>query len=145
MSKGLTSIFVIGTLAFGIFFFKNQEKQETIPVRLSIGEKSWSIIGIADTDEARQQGLSNRKKLDPGTGLLFSFPQAGQYSFWMKDMNFPLDIVFIRQNDEVDSVARGRSPGDLTLISPKEPIIHVFEVNAGEGEEIRAGDRVRWE
>lgn len=52
-------------------------------------------IEVADTDEKRIQGLSGRKNLCGDCGLLFVFEKPGNYSFWMKDMNFPLDFIFI--------------------------------------------------
>ena len=52
-------------------------------------------IEVADTDASRQQGLSDRDGLCAECGMLFVFPQNGYYGFWMKDMNFNIDIVFL--------------------------------------------------
>ncbi|HQV64701.1 MAG TPA: DUF192 domain-containing protein [Candidatus Paceibacterota bacterium] len=55
-------------------------------------------VRVADTDKTRQLGLSYFKSLPDGQGMLFVFPQMGTYSFWMKDMNFPLDVIWIDDN-----------------------------------------------
>jgi len=48
-----------------------------------------------ETEEERSQGLSGRKGLPGGKGMLFVFPYPERVFFWMKDMHFPIDIVFI--------------------------------------------------
>lgn len=136
--KGGLAVFTLIVLVVGgMVFAPSRPPKET----LAIGAKSWTIIGKATTEQERALGLSHRQRLPVGSGLLFVFPEAGQYSFWMKDMYFPIDIIFIRAGT-VDSVAKNREPGDLTPIPPVGPITHVFEVNAGEGERIKPGDRV---
>ncbi len=115
---------------------------ETVYQRVEIGGKGWRVIGVADTPETRARGLSHRETLEPQAGLLFAFPKPGKPSFWMKDMRFPIDIIFIREG-VVDSVALDQTPGDLTLVRPKGPVTHVFEVNAGEAEGVYPGEGVR--
>ena len=51
---------------------------------------------VARTDRERQLGLSNRRSLGEGEGMLFLFGGVGPASIWMKDMRFPLDILWIR-------------------------------------------------
>jgi len=51
---------------------------------------------VARTDRERQLGLSNRRSLGDGEGMLFLFGGVGPASIWMKDMRFPLDILWIR-------------------------------------------------
>lgn len=145
-SRLVMSVLVLGILLLTAFFLFNTKKSSdtTRPTHILIHEQSWQVIGIAENEETRRRGLSHREKLEPQTGLLFSFPEVGKYSFWMKDMRFPLDIIFIRPNGVVDSVASNRLPGDLTPVFPQEPILHVFEVNAGEAKDIQPGDKVEW-
>lgn len=51
-------------------------------------------VAIADTDEKRTKGLSGRDNLAQDQGMLFLFDKPGNYPFWMKDMRFPIDIIF---------------------------------------------------
>ena len=52
-------------------------------------------MDVADTPEKRFQGLSGRPVLEEGTGLLFIFQEERKHTFWMKDIRFPLDMVWI--------------------------------------------------
>ena len=60
------------------------------------------VVEIADNDEERSQGLSGQEKLVYDHGLLFIFPEASEYGFWMKQMNFEIDIIWINGNTIVD-------------------------------------------
>jgi uncharacterized membrane protein (UPF0127 family) len=53
---------------------------------------------IAADDDTRTQGLMYRDRVAPGTGMLFMFPQAGDFPFWMKNTLVPLDMIWI--NDQ---------------------------------------------
>lgn len=141
--KGLFLI-VISTLALSFFLKKQSEGDQIVPTNISINGKTWEVVSIADTEWTRRQGLSHQEKLDAQTGMLFSFPDPGKYSFWMKDMRFPLDIIFIRPEGRVDSVVLNRQSGNLSPVLPREAITYVFEVNAGEAKGIRPGDQVEW-
>lgn len=102
-------------------------------------------IEVADTNEERARGLSGRSALKNGGGLFFIFDMPGSYSFWMKDMRFPIDIVWINENWEVVGVERGVAPGTFpqTFYPPSE-ILYVLELNAGEAAKlgIDAGSKV---
>ncbi len=78
---------------FRIFFVGSG--QPVLPMgTLTIGPASYSVE-IADTGVSRMRGLSGRASLAQDTGMLFVFPIAGRYGFWMKGMRFPLDFVWI--------------------------------------------------
>src|SRR3989344_6562762 len=64
---------------------------------LSIGETQL-IVEIADTDVTRENGLSDRLTLPENAGMLFIFNTDDYHHFWMKDMNFPLDLIWIDDN-----------------------------------------------
>ena len=112
--------------------------------------KGHEIRVIAATDEkSRTLGLSNRPSLAADEGMLFVFPGYGQPSFWMKDMEFPLDIIWIK-DDKVEGTAtqlqpEGDSPRDT--YQPVSPVNYVLEVNAGlvDKDDIKIGDAVRFE
>ena len=87
---------------------------------------------VADTKASRELGLSGRTKMENNEGMLFVFDQPGRYGFWMKDMNFPLDLIWINQNGVVVSVERDISPDTYpkTYINTAEAS-YVLEINAG--------------
>lgn len=90
-------------------------------------------VDVADTQEKRTRGLSGREALQRNTGLLFIFDTSGKHGFWMKDMNFPIDIVWIDENWRVVSVESGVEPETYpTVFYPEESAKYVLELNSGE-------------
>ncbi len=90
---------------------------------------------VADTKSSRELGLSGREKMEEGEGLLFVFDTPGRYGFWMKDMTFPLDIMWINQNGIIVEIERDVTPESYpkTYINAS-PASYVLEVNAGVSE-----------
>lgn len=109
---------------------------------VTIGENRWLLEGVSITPEDRSRGLGYRSQLPSGMGMLFLFETPDRYAFWMRGMQFPIDIIFIR-GTVVDSVFSHRQPGDLSPVVPKEPVTAVLEVNAGEASGIQVGDEVQ--
>ncbi|MEK9177970.1 MAG: DUF192 domain-containing protein [Patescibacteria group bacterium] len=89
-------------------------------------------VEISDTQDKMEFGLSNRTSLEQNSGMLFSFQNSQPQSFWMKDMLFPLDIVWINSDKEVTGVTHDLSPDSYpeAFDSPGE-VQYVLELNAG--------------
>ena len=107
-------------------------------------------VEIADNDEERSQGLSGQEKLVYDHGLLFIFPEASEYGFWMKQMNFAIDIIWINGNTIVD-IKENLQPvnwdtpdSELTIYYPQKPADKVLELLNGTCQKynIKIGDRV---
>lgn len=89
------------------------------------------LASLAQTPAARQQGLSGVKGLPEKTGMLFKFETAGIYGFWMKDMNFPLDMVWIDSGKKVVAISENISTSTFpTSFYPPSPAMYVLEINA---------------
>jgi uncharacterized membrane protein (UPF0127 family) len=89
-------------------------------------------IEIAETPDQQTLGLGGRDSLPANQGMLFPFSQPGVYSFWMKDMNFPLDMVWIDANKKVAGVTADISPDTYpNTFNPPSQISYVLELNAG--------------
>lgn len=99
---------------------------------LTIGDTTL-LVEISDDAQKRAQGLSGRTSLQSNTGMLFLFEEAFLASFWMKDMNFALDFLWIRDGVVVDITENVPAPtgDDLPTYSPNQPVDMVLEVNAG--------------
>ncbi|MDQ3076761.1 MAG: DUF192 domain-containing protein [bacterium] len=98
---------------------------------ISINGKTY-ILEIADTALERQQGLSNRQALPQEHGLLFVFEDEGQYGFWMKDMNFPIDIIWLDKNKKIVFIKENVVPESYPQsYSNKVPALYVLETNVG--------------
>ncbi|HEX7724561.1 MAG TPA: DUF192 domain-containing protein [Candidatus Paceibacterota bacterium] len=112
--------------------------QQPVPpqFRLVQAPKGTIRVEIAATDAARERGLSNRTSLSADSGMLFVFPNAGMYGFWMKDMHFPLDMVWIGADQKVSGVLPNVAPGSYPeIFYPPTDILYVLELPAGSAAE----------
>jgi uncharacterized membrane protein (UPF0127 family) len=88
---------------------------------------------IVRSTEAQARGLSERKNLKQDQGMLFVYNKKIMPTFWMKDMLFPIDIIWICDDEIVDLTENLPIPqnGETKKATPKEEINYVLEVNAG--------------
>lgn len=108
-------------------------------------EGNHFLIDIADTEALRDQGLSGRKMIGPNEGMLFVFEKPEFYKFWMKEMLFSIDIVWIDQNQRVINCSEHIAPDTYPqTIVPDHPALYVLEVAAGTCKQldIRKADKV---
>lgn len=99
---------------------------------VSIGTVSVEVE-VASNDAQRELGLSNRTSLAEGKGMLFVFDAPRAVAFWMKDMNFPLDMVFANEDGIILNIARNVSPDTYPnqLFHSAGEVKYVLEVPAG--------------
>ena len=102
-------------------------------------------VELADTPEKSRQGLSGHNPLGKGEGMLFIFTSPARYSFWMKDMRFPLDMIWIGEDWRgVDITKRALPESYPGHFQPSFPVQYVLEVSAGfsDANNITIGDAV---
>jgi uncharacterized membrane protein (UPF0127 family) len=94
---------------------------------------TFIAVEIADDAEERRIGLSEHIFLDPDRGMLFLFDEPTRPAFWMKDMKFPIDIVWLRDGTIVGIDRNLPVPADGTreLYMSEADSNQVLEVNAG--------------
>ena len=100
-------------------------------------------VEVAASDAEQECGLMFREKLPGGTGMIFPMAVPRQASFWMKNTQLPLDLVFVGPDHRVVSVGKG-VPFSRDLIDSGGITASVIELNAGEAARIglQPGDRV---
>lgn len=99
---------------------------------LEIGGKTI-IIELADTPAERERGLSGKESLPEGHGLLFIFDKPDLYGFWMKEMNFPIDVVWLDESMVVVDIEKNVTPDSFPhIFYPPRPVKYVLETNVGE-------------
>ncbi len=112
----------------------NDRKQDSVHNEsyvLKIGDTNVNA-DVADTPALRQRGLSGRKTLSEDQGMFFVFEQPGIYPFWMNEMNFPIDIIWIDENMNVADITRSATPSSFPqTFASKSPVPYVLEVQAG--------------
>lgn len=112
-------IFFLGVFLFVKHFSKNSIITTSPPV--AVAETSENIkyveiggqkvkVDLALTDAEQEQGLSGRLSLSPDTGMLFVFNEPSKPLFWMKDMNFPIDMIWITPDMKVDYIKKDALP-----------------------------------
>ena len=90
------------------------------------------LVRIADTEKTRELGLSHFKSLPRDQGMLFVFPQIGMYGFWMKDMQFPLDIIWINDSFTIIDRVINTDPSSYPkTFTPKASARYVLEIPSG--------------
>jgi uncharacterized membrane protein (UPF0127 family) len=86
---------------------------------------------VADTPERKQRGLSGRASLADGHGMLFPYDAPARHGFWMPDMHFDIDILWIRAGRIVTIAADVSKDEPERVYRPSEPADMVLELPAG--------------
>lgn len=113
---------------------QNQSSKESTEVKI----KTLTVTArIADKADERNEGLGDLDSLPLNEGLLFVFENEGLHTFYMKDMNFAIDIIWVSKDKKIvhieENVAPepGKSDEELTRYKPAGNALYVLEVNAG--------------
>lgn len=103
-------------------------------------------VELAETPQQQERGLMFRTQLADDSGMLFIFPRERVASFWMRDTVIPLDMLFVRRDGTIESIAADTVPYDLAPHASGEPVIAVLELRGGLAAEqgIEPGDTVMW-
>ena len=106
-------------------------------------------VEVADTSGKRSLGLGKRSKLKKDWGMLFVFKKRKTHRFWMKDMQFALDIIWL-DNYRIVHILRDVQPiiqgGKKAILKPPAPANFVLEIEAGRVSELRLkqGDLLKY-
>lgn len=103
----------------------------TQKTRILLGDTSI-LTRVAKTDLERSHGLSGTSELNEGQGMLFIFDRSGMWPIWMKDMNYPIDVIWLDQNKTVVDLATDLTPDSYPQsFKPKQTALYVLEVPSG--------------
>jgi len=107
------------------------------------------IVDVSDTDQSRQKGLMFKPRMDELEGMLFIFENQARYSFWMKNMQFPIDIIWVSEDKKVVYIAEDALPcqGSCPSFSPDKSAKYVLELNSGfvKNHQVKVGDSLFFE
>lgn len=94
---------------------------------------------VANTTEQKDKGLSGRPCILPNQAMLFTFSKDGHYAFWMKDMKFPVDVVWITSGHRIAAIERNFAPSTYPeRRGNKLPAQYVLELKANRTQELDA-------
>jgi uncharacterized protein len=88
-------------------------------------------VEMANDPQSQEYGLMFRKSLAANSGMLFDFHTTVQTTFWMKNTLIPLDMIFIKMDGTISSVAPDAVPMTTTPVPSTEPIRAVLEIGGG--------------
>ncbi len=157
LSQCVKSLFIVSLSCF-ILIGCNNKSKEVKPVEVNFkkeGElklykaQSDSLIikldiEIADTDYEIETGLMYRSSMQDDRGMLFVFPTMRQRYFYMRNTKFPIDLIYLDNNNIIVSFQENAKPFDETSLPSEVPAQYVLEVNAGLAEKwlLEIGDRM---
>lgn len=103
-------------------------------------------IEIADDDYQTQTGLMYRRSMAENHGMLFIFDNMQMRSFFMKNTEFALDIIYLDSDKKIVSIQKNARPFDETSLPSSAPAQYVLEVNAGLSDKwmLEEGDEIRF-
>jgi len=116
-------------------------------VTTSLGEKI--PVEVADTHKKRSLGLGKRSSLKKGWGMLFVFEKRESHRFWMKDMQFPLDIIWL-DNHRIVHIIHNAPPANtkekLNVMTSPHPVNFVLEIAGGRSTklQLKLGQRMKF-
>ncbi len=124
-----SSILALAILSFALFLYM---QQAPAPEEKTATYTAFQFE-IADSDAERTQGLSGRKDVPPGSGLLFVFDRPERHGFWMKDMLISIDIIWLADDGTILEIEEAVSPDTYpTPFYPPRPVRYVLETRVGE-------------
>jgi uncharacterized protein len=120
---------------------------EQVMLCVTSGAKTHAFTTeIARTSAEQAKGMMFRTEMPDNTAMIFPFPEPKPASFWMKNTVIPLDIIFVRPNGTIESIAENAVPYSTDPVVSGEPVGAVLEIRGGLAAElgIAAGDKVAW-
>lgn len=154
---------IIPLLAFLLFFSscKESEKQVKSITKEIVFSKEGELvlkkantdsiyktldIEIAETEYETQTGLMYRHSMEDNQAMLFIFEKQQSRSFYMKNTEFPLDIIYINKEKEIVSIQKNAKPFDNTSLPSDAPVLYVLEIKGGLSDlwGIENGDFIEW-
>ena len=137
-------IFLFIFFPFSFLFADDLEyRLSTILLKTHKGEYRF-LVEIAETPEQLSAGLMNREELEEESGMLFIQPKSEIMSIWMKNVLFPVDLLFIDKKGKIVALHPNMVPNSTVPINSGEKVKAALELPAGSIErfEIALGDRV---
>ncbi|MEX0933419.1 MAG: DUF192 domain-containing protein [Candidatus Paceibacterota bacterium] len=94
-------------------------------------------VALAETNLERQTGLSRQRTIGENEGLLFIFNESAEQRIWMRDMYFPIDIIWLDDDFEIVDIKKNATPEsfrsvrDREVFTPRMPARYVLEARSG--------------
>lgn len=154
LTYGKALVAILALLSILLYLPDGIPERQDVPIRypqyqlprgvLTIGTKEIQVF-IAETPDAIIRGLSGLPLLDSNAGMFFVFDEQDYYAFWMPDMHFPIDIIWVGADWRIVDMKTFVAPETYPEhFRPKLPARYTLEINAGKADEwgLSIGDHV---
>ena len=133
-------VFAIGYVSKRVYSFAGNR---IVPVNI---KNNIFYAEFVSSSQKMQKGLGGRVDMCENCGMLFEFQKSSQHTFWMKNMQFPLDILWISKN-EIVYIEKNIKPDLVGILIPNSDADKVLELNAGTVDDlgIEVGDSIAFE
>lgn len=135
------AILLVGTLVL-VSEKSNSNTPTTTKILLPTETLTATIL---DTPVAAQKGLSGQTSLPSKQAVLMVFPEPGRYGIWMPEMKFPIDVIWLDQNQTIVYLIPNMSPNSYPqTFYPTKPAKFILEANIKtiENNHLQLGDRI---
>ena len=131
------------------FFLISRPSKNFIPENIKYVKIAGQSIKVdlALTTTEQQKGLGGQNGLKENEGMLFVFDRPGEYYFWMKGMNFPIDIIWVGEDLRIVYIKKDARPElYLETYDPGRDAKYVLEVISGFSEKnnLKKGDMIEF-
>jgi uncharacterized membrane protein (UPF0127 family) len=113
---------------------------------LEVGDRTYRLATATD-DATRGLGLGDRLAMPENRGMVFIYQQSDFHCFWMKNMHFPLDIIWVDEGKRVVHLEENVPPESYPKqFCPDKRALYVVELNAGQAKVagIKVGDELKF-
>lgn len=144
MKKSRVVIFFIAVIVFVLTIIVLSNV--TYNAKVVIAGKTYKV-DVAETRYFLERGLSGRESLKSNEGMFFIFQKPDKYGFWMKDMSFPIDIIWFDESLKVVHIEKDVKPETYPKVfTPESNSEYVLEVSSGQVDilNIKIGDRAEF-
>lgn len=137
------AVLVAATALFGQAACSKAATGPVVTVRSATGDTAVNVE-LALTREAQARGLMFRTELAENAGMLFVFEDEEERSFWMSNTPIPLDILYVRGDGTIRTIAARTTPYSERSIPSRGPVRYVLEVPGGWSERhgVKPGDKL---
>ena len=123
-------------------------KEGELTLKKATNDSIVAILDIefANTEYETQTGLMYRRSMQNDRGMLFIFENEIRRSFYMKNTEFALDIIFVNSDHEIVSIQKNAKPFDKSSLASEAPAKYVLEINAGLSDQwgLEVGDLIEF-
>lgn len=146
--KNIILVLFLGLVIFLLGYFNQSRNLNFSDIKKVVIKDRVFDVRVSDDDAERSLGLGNTVSMLPNQGMLFVFEKSSRYFFWMKDMLFSLDMIWIDENMKIVHIERGVDPETFPkTFGPKDKTSRfVLEVLSGVSEslDLEIGDKVQF-